>query len=108
MRDTNENAPRSTLDKEDALAGASDNKEMRQWAKGFKVNKRIAIDFFVNFGERQREADGDCHKEHKFGRPGEERMRMRMSEKAEMWAWAWNVTDRSEVAAISGVAKSMC
>jgi hypothetical protein len=44
MSDSNENTPRDTLDKNQALARASDVDEMKQWAQGFKVNKPIPVD----------------------------------------------------------------
>jgi acyl-CoA synthetase (NDP forming) len=43
-RNTNDDAPRDALDKEMALARASDHEEMRQWAKGLKINKPIPAD----------------------------------------------------------------
>jgi hypothetical protein len=43
-RNANENAPRDALDKETALARASDHEEMRQWAKRLKINKPIPAD----------------------------------------------------------------
>jgi hypothetical protein len=41
---TNDNAPHDALDKEMALARASDHEKMRQWAKGLKINKPIPAD----------------------------------------------------------------
>jgi hypothetical protein len=57
-RDTNDNIPHNTLDRDEALILASDVNEMKQWAEGFKINKPIPIDLLpilVKNGAKQME-----------------------------------------------------
>jgi hypothetical protein len=44
LHDTNDNIPRNTMDKDQALARANDIDEMKQWAEGFRVKKSIPND----------------------------------------------------------------